>query len=143
MGGGLLKRGAGVAAGLGLVLGAAGTLVVALCFAIYAALREALTPAGASAVVVLIAAAMMGVGAFVLLRGGKSHPEHAHGKPGPHSGHGAPQGIVERALDLARDKPVIAAGAALAAGLLALRNPTLIGAVIGAVTARASQPSRR
>lgn len=143
MGGGLLKRGAGVAAGLGLVLGAAGTLVVALCFAIYAALRDALTPAGASAVVVLIAAAMMGAGALVLLRGGKSHPDHAHGKPAPHSGHEAPQTIVERALDLARDKPVIAAGAALAAGLLALRNPTLIGAVIGAVTARASQPARR
>lgn len=143
MGGGLLKRGAGVAAGLGLVLGAAGTLVVALCFAIYAALRDALTPAGASAVVVLIAAAMMGVGAFVLLRGGKSHPDHPHVKPGSHGEHGAQQGLMERALDLARNKPVIAAGAALAAGLLALRNPTLIGAVIGAVTARANQPPRR
>ena len=141
--GGILKRGAGVAAGLGLVLGAAGTLVVALCFAIYAALRDLLTPAGASAVVVLIAAAMMGVGAFVLLRGGKGHPDHAHGKPASRADHDAPNGFMDRALDMAREKPVIAAGAALAAGLLALRNPTLIGAVIGAVTARANQPVRR
>lgn len=141
--GGVLKRGAGIAAGLGLVLGAAGTLVVALCFAIYAALRDPLTPAGASAVVVLIAAVLMGVGAFVLLRGGKSKAGHPHDKLTPHAGHDAPVGLMDRALDLARDKPAIAAGAALAAGLLALRNPTLIGAVIGAVTARANQPLRR
>lgn len=139
--GGVLKRAAGVAAGLGLVLGAAGTLVVALCFAIYAALKGVLTPAGASAVVVLVAAALMAVGAVVLLRGGKDSPGHPHDKHDPHRD--APDNFVDRALDMAREKPLLAAGAALAAGLLALRNPTLIGAVIGAVTARASRPPRR
>lgn len=138
--GGLLKRGISFAAGLGLVLGAAGTLVVALCFAIYAALRDTLTPAGASAVVVLAAAILIGVGALVLLSAAK-------GKSKPHDKHPAhtdsPQGLVDRAFDLARDKPLIAAGAAVAAGLLALRNPTLIGAVVGAVTARANRPPTR
>lgn len=141
--GGLVSKATKLAAGLGLILGAAGTLVVALCFAIYAALRDMLTPAGASAVVVLIAAAAMGVGAMVLLGSNKKHPDHkGHEKHPAHPGvH--PNSFVDRAIDLARDKPLIAAGAAVAAGLLALRNPTLIGAVVGAVTARTNQPSRR
>lgn len=140
--GALVGKAAKLAAGLGLVLGAAGTLVVAVCFAIYAALRDQITPAGASAVVVLAAAALLGIGAMVLLGSVKGKHPAAHDKHAVHPG-AHPQGFVDRALDLARDKPLIAAGAAVAAGLLALRNPTLIGAVVGAVTARANQPPRR
>jgi hypothetical protein len=43
-----------------------------------------------------------------------------------------PSGVAEDLMDLVRDKPLASAGVALAAGIMAMRNPRVIGEVIRA-----------
>lgn len=117
------------AAAIAAIMAAAGCAVVALCFAIYALLRDYITPAGASAVIVLICAIIAGVSAWVLAS--KLKPAMpARRRPEP------PASFSERAIDLVRDHPLAAAGAAVAAGAAAFANPALVTAVLRAFTDR-------
>jgi hypothetical protein len=50
--------------------------------------------------------------------------------------------VVERLLDFIKQKPVTALGGAIAAGILAIRNPTYLGAVIRAFL-EGREPPRR
>ncbi len=128
----MIKRVISFAAALGAIFAGAGALMVAIAFALYALLKDYVGPAGASALTALLLAILIGVVAVVALGQAKGKPKaHAKADKG-----GGPPAIVQRGLDLARERPLLAAGAAVAAGLLALRNPALIGAVIGAVSAR-------
>jgi hypothetical protein len=118
---------------LALISTAAGIVAVSAAFALYALLRDPLTPAGASAAVALAAAALIGLAAFVL-----SQTIKAPSRPRPRrtSAAGSP-GALEPVLNLVKDRPLIAAGAAVAAGLLAVANPALVTAAL-----RAFQPDR-
>ena len=104
---------------------AAGVLVVSAAFAAYALLRTYIGPSGASACVTLAAAIVLGVLALVMFSKTKGPNLKAKGKAPDGSG-----GLVERLTDLVSDRPVVAAGAAVAAGLLAWRNPTLVSTVL-------------
>ena len=104
---------------------AAGVLVVSASFAFYALVRTYLGPSGAAACVTLAAAIVVGVLAMVLF--GKSRGPHA--KPKSKAADGSAS-LVERVTDLVSDRPVGAASAAVAAGLLAWRNPTLVSTVL-------------
>lgn len=124
----MIKRVLAAAAAAGAALGLAGSAVVALCFAIYALLKPYVTPAGASAVVALICAVAAGVGFLILTRRAKGGP--AKRDVSKHRPEAAGGGLsVDRLIDLARERPVAAAAAAVAAGLVALRNPALVGVV--------------
>ena len=46
-------------------------------------------------------------------------------------------GLIERLLGIAREKPLLAVGAAIAAGILAVRNPALVATIL---TAFVQQP---
>ena len=104
---------------------AAGVLVVSAAFAIYALLRTYIGPSGAAACVTLLAAIVVGALALVLFSKAKGPKLKTKGKTADGSG-----GLVERVTDLVSDRPVVAASAAVAAGLLAWRNPTLVSTVL-------------
>jgi hypothetical protein len=50
--------------------------------------------------------------------------------------------MVDTILSLVRERPILASGAAVAAGLYALRNPQLIAAVLRAFVDKPSNPKR-
>lgn len=100
----------------------AGVVVVALAYALFALVRPYAGPAGAAAAVALAAAilfALLGVGLAALARPPRRKP-------------GQPESIVERIVDFVRTRPVTTVASAIAAGLLAVRNPAYLGAVVRA-----------
>ena len=98
---------------------AAAVIVVALAFALYALGEPYLGRAGAAATVALAIAALAGFAGMVMaLAGRRRRPRYAS----PLSG-----GFFERAVTFVRQKPILAASAAIAAGLMASRNPRYLG----------------
>ena len=104
----------------------AGVLVVAAAFALFGVLRPLVGGPGAAALVALAAAALMAAVGLMLerwiLKPGKG------GKPGPAD----EEGLLQRLMGLAQDKPLIAAGALIGAIFLAIRNPALTAVVVKA-----------
>jgi hypothetical protein len=105
--------------------------IVAAGFGLYALLEPYLGRPGAAAIVALILALVAAIVALVLTRKAKHKSKPA-----------ADQSLAERAIELARAKPMVAAAAAIAAGVIAWRNPALIGIVAGAILNR-PPPSER
>jgi hypothetical protein len=102
----------------------AGIVMVALAYAEYALVKPALGPAGASGVVALTAAVMIGVIGLVLTM--LAQP------PKPKKNEEPPESLMDRVMEFVRSRPITAIGAALAAGLLVVRNPTYLGAAVRA-----------
>lgn len=119
----ILRKVLTAAAAAGAVLAAAGVTIVAASYALYALMTVYMPRAGAAAVVAGTFALIAVVVALVVV--GAASPK----KPKPHA---QPRSLVDRGLALAREKPLLAAGAALVAGLIALRNPALLAALVGA-----------
>ncbi|MBE7216987.1 MAG: hypothetical protein INR64_00795 [Caulobacteraceae bacterium] len=115
----MIARILALAAAVGAMIGAAGAIVVALSFALYALLKGVVTPAGASACVALALAVLCGIAVVITVskaKGPKRDRRDARG--------GSP---IDRFIDFAQDRPIAAAAAAIGAGLLALRSPGLAG----------------
>lgn len=113
-----LAAGAAIAA-------AAAVGVFSAFFALFAFIEPFVGTAGAAAIISGASALAVGVAGFVAAR--KAEGDH---RP---SATAAPDAsMIELILGLVRDKPLLAAGAAVAAGVYALRNPALITAVIRA-----------
>ena len=110
----------------------AGVCVVALAFALYAFVKPLVGAAGGAAIVAAAAAILIGVIGAVLGNLGKPRRK----KPTE------PQTVVERITDFVRDKPVLAIAAGLAAGLLAVRNPSYLGAAVRAFVEGRNPPGR-
>lgn len=128
----MLGRGLMVkAAGLAAVAASVFVAVVALGFAIYAALAMVLVPAGAAAVTALLFAVAAGVVALAVL--GPKEPEYDD----------EPEGIQERVVGLFRSRPILGTVAGLAAGYIFLRNPALATMVAAAFTEKARGPGSR
>lgn len=129
----ILKKALSYVAAVAAMAAAAGVCVVAAAYSIYALLREALNPEAASAVIAVGAALVGLVLAFVTFRKAQPRPLRPE-----------EQNLTTRLFDLAREKPVIAAGAAVAAALVLLRNPGVVGAAVSAAMAgRAREAQRR
>ncbi|OYX32047.1 MAG: hypothetical protein B7Y99_09145 [Caulobacterales bacterium 32-69-10] len=106
---------------------AVGIALVSGAFAVYAVLTPMLGQAGAAAAVSGIAAVIV-VAAALLMRmeakeggGSKRHESEAT--------------MTDRLIQVARDRPLLAGGAALAAGLIALKNPQAAAGLISAFLA--------
>lgn len=110
------------AAAVAALAAAAATAVVAVAYALFALVRDPLGPAGAAAVVAGAAAFLMLVGALILGRRPKPLRREE-------------QGFIPKIIEFAREQPVVAAGAALAVSVIALRNPKILAAVISAFVA--------
>lgn len=108
-----------IAAAVGATLAAAGVLIVALAYAEFAFARQYLTQAGSAAVVAGTIALVFVVAALVLVLKSNWKPRR---KPEPTLG--------EQAADFIKTKPIAAVALALGGGFLALRNPTLVTAVV-------------
>ena len=101
-------------AAAGAALAAAGVVVVSLAFALYALMRDlAGLSAAASAAVVAGAVALI----FLIAFGALAIKAAAKPKEPP---------AIERLKTLVRERPILAAGAALAAGVFAVKNPKAI-----------------
>jgi hypothetical protein len=103
---------------------AAAVIVVALAFALYALAEPRLGRAGAAASVALVAAILIGFAGMIMAlarRGKRSRAASSF------SG-----GVLERAIAFVRQKPIVAASAAIGAGLMAARNPKYLGEALRA-----------
>jgi hypothetical protein len=108
---------------LAAIAAAAGVVIVAAAFALYALAEPSLGSAGAAGLVALAAAlliALVAIAAWWKMRPPSAHP-----------GKAPPQGdMLARAVNLARERPIIAAGGIVAAGMIAMRNPALTALVV-------------
>ncbi len=108
------------------IAAAAAVGVVSAAFALYALIAPWLGPAGAAAVVAAVAALLVGVCGTLAKR-------KAQGRKPVTGAPEADPGIVQKIIEVAKERPMLAAGAAVAAGVYAIRHPALVAAVIGAV----------
>lgn len=131
-----LKRLMIAVAAVAAVAAASVVCVVAAAFGLYAAVRGSMTPAGSAAVV---AAAFAVIALLIALTlGRKASPRSAaHGSP-------ADDSLTARVMQLAREKPLMAAGVGVAAAAVLLRNPQFVMTLISAAMAgRAAGKSDR
>jgi uncharacterized membrane protein YdfJ with MMPL/SSD domain len=108
------------------IAAAAAVGVFAAAFALHAMLQPFIGAAGAAAVVAAVAALIVAIAGLLAAR--KAEGRHAS----HNSGHAAPQDsfdFTSRIVDIVKDRPLLSIGAALAAGVFALKNPTLTAAV--------------
>jgi hypothetical protein len=121
------------------IAAAAGVAVVSAAFALYALLEPIVGPAGAAAVVSACAAIAVAIAG--LIAAGKARARSREASQA-FSADGASDmgGLIARVLELAKQRPLIAAGAALAAGVFALRNPILLATLVKAVFEASSGP---
>lgn len=110
----------------------AGIVVVALAFALYALATPYVGRAGAAGIVAVAAALLIGIIGFVLAQQGK--PPKA--KPGE------PDTITDRIFDFVKAKPVTSLVGAVAAGILAVRNPGYLGSMLRAFLEGRENPAR-
>jgi uncharacterized membrane protein len=111
---------------------AAAVVIVALAFALYAAVRDIIGPAWGAASVAGVFAVVTLILALVVTR--RARPEN----PVP----GDDRNLTSKLIDLARERPLVAAGAVAAAAAVVIKNPRILMAVItGLFAGRAAQPS--
>ncbi len=110
----------------------AGIVVVALAFALYALATPYVGRAGGAAIVALAAALLIGLIGFLLTRQGRPPAR----KPGE------PETFTDRIVDFVRSRPVTAIAGAIAAGILAVRNPGYLGSLIRAFMEGREAPGR-
>ena len=112
----------------------AGVIVIALAFALHAALTPLIGAAWADCAVAGAAAILIGVLGALLAGLGR-----ARKRPAPQT-----SGVAERAFEFVKSRPVTSLAGAVAAGVLAVRNPAYLGAVVRAfVEGRETQPRKR
>lgn len=102
------------------IAAAAAVAVVSAAFAVYAVLVPLVTAAGAAAIVSAMAALIVAVAGMIAAR--KVEGRHHHNsQQAPQQGFDMTAKVVE----IVRDKPLMSIGIGLAAGIFALKNPTL------------------
>ncbi|MGE5500630.1 MAG: hypothetical protein ACM3W4_01750 [Ignavibacteriales bacterium] len=106
------------------IAAAAAVSVAAAAFALYAALSPRVGEAWAAAIVAAVAAVLVLI-AGLLAR--------ARAEGGQRRREAAPDAsLVQKAVEMAREHPILATGVALGAGVYAIRNPKLVAAVVAA-----------
>ncbi|HEX8234296.1 MAG TPA: hypothetical protein VF559_13235 [Caulobacteraceae bacterium] len=128
----MIKKIVNVAVAVHLVATAAVIILVALAFALYSVLKPNLGPAGASAAVAGVFAAVLLVAGLIMLARSRSHHEPQR-----------EEGVMDKAIAFAREKPLIAGGAALVASFIALRNPGMLATLAMGLMAPKPDKKRR
>lgn len=109
------------------IAAAAAVSVFAAAFALHAVVQPLIGAAGAAAVVATVAALIVAIAGLLAARKVEGRHDHRQG-----AGHAPPQDsfdFTSRIVDIVKDRPLLSIGAALAAGVFALKNPTLTAAV--------------
>lgn len=126
----IFKRLISMIAAVAAIAAAAVVVVIALSFAVYAALRDLIGPAWAAAAVAGAFALLAVILAFLLTRKAKPKPVK-----------GDDQNLSARLIELARERPLVAAGAMAAAVVVVVRNPRILTAIATAAFA-SRKPSK-
>jgi protein-S-isoprenylcysteine O-methyltransferase Ste14 len=105
------------------IAAAAAVSVVALAFAFYQVMQQWVGPAGAAASVA--GAFALFVFAAGLIAANKAGAGRRREQAVP-----VDNGLVNTLIGIVRDRPILSAGAAVAAGIFALRNPAFLSAVV-------------
>lgn len=122
----ILKRAILIACAVAALAAATGVFIFALAFALFAALAPSVGPA-------LAAAGVAGATLILFLIIALAALLSANPRPARKS---APEpDMATRLFDLARDKPIIAAAALVAAGVIAVRNPKITAGLVAAFMA--------
>ena len=100
----------------------AGVVVIALAYALFALARPYVGPAGGAAIVAGAAALLIGLIGLTFALLGRRPKRKAN----------QPESVTERVVDFVKSKPITAVGGAIAAGILAIRNPGYLGSAIRA-----------
>jgi len=130
-----LRRILNLAAAFAAVATAAGVCVVAASFALYALAKAYLGAAGGAAVVAGVFAIVALVVAWLATR--KVTPRR---KAVPAASDAS---VIDRLIDMAKERPLIALGATAAAVTVLIRNPAVVGAIVSAfVAGNASKPDK-
>lgn len=129
----ILRKAILIACGVAALAAAASVCVIALAFALYAALAPAWGPA-------LAAAGVAGAATLLILLGGliallAANPSKLKKKSGS-------EDLPSRMIELAREKPLIAAAAIVAAGVVAVRNPKITATLMAAFMAGRSSDKK-
>jgi len=117
------------------VFAAVSVAVVSAFFALYALVEPMLGPAGGGAVVATVAALLATVIAMIAARGMERDKQGTQAEQG--AGHSDIAGIL---MGVVKDRPLLSAGAAIAVGVYALRNPSLVSAVVRGFIDSRSKP---
>ncbi len=129
----MIKRGVFLLVAAFMLAAGGAVLVVAGAFGIYQLLKPGLGAAGASGALAGAAALFLIVGGFITLRiaQGPRRPQHRE-----------PASALDRALDIAKERPIAAAvaagAAAIAAAVIAVRNPAIMTAVVASLLGSAA-----
>lgn len=115
---------------------AAAVLVFALAFALFALVEPYVGRAGAAAILAGVTALSIGLTAMFI--GSLAKAKHRKASSSDTVG-----GMIERAFAFVRDKPILAASAAIGAGFMAVRNPSYLGSVIRAFVEGKPPPRQR
>ncbi|HEX4197303.1 MAG TPA: hypothetical protein VHZ26_07665 [Caulobacteraceae bacterium] len=110
----------------------ASVVIVALAFALYALVEPYVGRAGASAVVAGSFAVIAAIIGLVSMPRGRRRRR----------GEATANDVAEDLMELVRDKPIASAGVALAAGIMAMRNPRVIGEIARAFFQNRKPPKR-
>ena len=125
----IFKKVLSMMAAVAAMAAAAVVVVIALSFALYAALRDLIGPAWAAAAVAGAFALLAAILAFLLTRKAKPTPVK-----------GDDQNLSARLIELARERPLVAAGAMAAAVVVVVRNPRILTAIATAAFAARKPP---
>ncbi len=118
---------------------AAGVVVVAAAFAIYSVLRDRFGPAGAAAIISAGFAVALAIAALILFSQTKAPLGSKRGAAAQQ-----PTAMADKLIAMLTERPIVAAAAAAAAGLLAWRNPALVATILKAFDLKPdAKPPRR
>jgi hypothetical protein len=101
--------------------------VVAAACALFWVLEPLVGGAGAAALLAGVLALIVAIAVLIAVSRTGHHPQHQQAHSGP-----TDFAFVDRIIEMAKDRPILSAGAALAAGLIAIRNPALVATIVAA-----------
>jgi len=101
------------------IAAAAAVAVVSAAFALYAVLVPLVTAAGAAALVAAVAALIVAIAGMIAAR--KVEGRHHHNPQAPQQGFD----MTSKVIEIVREKPLMSIGIGLAAGIFALKNPSM------------------
>jgi hypothetical protein len=110
----------------------AGVIVIALAYALFALARPYVGPAGASAIVAGAAALFIAlIGITFAIMGRKPRRKSKE-----------PESVTDRVVEFVKTKPITSVVGAVAAGVMAIRNPGYLGSAIRAFVEGREAPRR-
>ncbi len=130
----IFRKAVGLVVAFTAIAVAAAVCIVALAFALFAAIRDLIGPAWGAAAVAAAFALIALIAALVVTR---------KARPRKFAGHAQPESLASRLIDLAKERPLVAAGAAAAVVAVMVRNPRILAPVIAAAFASRTPPAAR